>query len=66
MQYEQLSDEAKESLKGMVAFCINRGYCMGQDEGIKVFADEGVEEVKHDFRNELETFCGMQNSSQSE
>ena len=66
MQYEQLSDEAKESLKAMVEFCINRGYCMGQDEGIKVFADEGVEGVKHDFRNELESFCGMHESSESE
>ena len=63
MQYEKLSDEAKETLKGMVEFCINRNYCMGQDEGIKVFADDGVEEVKHGFRNELEEFCGIQTPS---
>lgn len=66
MQYQQLSDEAKETLKGMVEFCIERGYCMGQDEGIKVFAEEGVKEVKHEFRNELESFCGMQKSSEAE
>ncbi len=38
MKFNELSTEAKATLKGMVAFCIERGYAMGQDEGIKVFA----------------------------
>lgn len=64
MLYEQLSDDAKQTLKGMVEYCIERGLCMGMDEGIEVFADGDTKEVKHVFRNELEKFCGMQTASE--
>ena len=50
MEWDQLSDEAKEVAKGMIEFCINKGYCMGMDEGFK------DEDHKHDFRLELERF----------
>ena len=56
MNYNQLSDEAKEVLKGMVAFCINRGYKMGMDEGIKEWTQNGNIKSKHDFRQQLENF----------
>ena len=48
MDYENLSDEAKETLKGMAEFCINHGYCMGMDEG----RDENGK--KHGFVVEIE------------
>jgi len=56
MDYDQLSAEAKEVLKGMVAFCINHGYKMGMDEGIKKWAQNGDIKIKHDFREQLEKF----------
>lgn len=52
MEYDQLSDEAKEVLKNMVGYCINRGFKMGMDEGIKDFATM----EKHEFREQLEKF----------
>lgn len=54
MNYEHLSEEAKEVLKGMVEHCINLGYCMGMDEGIKDFDTQ----ERQPFREELEKFCG--------
>lgn len=48
-----LSEEAEESLKGMVEYCINHGIAMGQDEGFSSFEPEN----KHPFRIELERFC---------
>lgn len=57
MTYEKLSEEAKQTLKTMVEFCIERGYCMGMDEGIAQFKEDGNEEIKHPFRTELEAFC---------
>lgn len=55
MNYNDLSDEAKETLKGMVEYCINYGICMGMDEGIDYSNDEDGE--PHQFRKELEAFC---------
>jgi hypothetical protein len=52
--YDKLSTEAKEVLVGMVEFCINRGYCMGQDEGLITFEEDTI---KLHFRVELERFC---------
>jgi len=36
MEYEKLTDEAKDVVKSMVKFCIEHGYCMGMDEGINL------------------------------
>jgi hypothetical protein len=47
--YLKLSEEAKETLKGMVEFCVNRAYCMGMDEGYQG-------DTKRPFRIELEDF----------
>ena len=33
--YNELSEEAKEVVKGMVEYCLNNGCCMGMDEGDK-------------------------------
>ncbi len=51
MEYENLSDEAKEVLKLMVELCLNRSYCMGMDEGVNL--DTGKE---HPFVTELRAF----------
>lgn len=52
MTYDQLSDEAKETLKGMVEYCINGGIRMGMDEGVANF-ETGEE---HAFVTELREF----------
>lgn len=49
-EYNELSEESKETLKGMVYHCINRGLCMGMFEG---FHPNGSKEA---FRKELEHF----------
>ncbi|RZD19704.1 hypothetical protein [Pseudoalteromonas sp. MEBiC 03485] len=59
--YDQLSDEAKETLKVMVEYCINHNLCMGMDEGFAQFGSDEQDEVKHHFRQELEAFCGFEN-----
>jgi hypothetical protein len=56
MNYDQLSEEAKSTIKVMVEHCINHGLCMGMDEGIACF-DSGK---KHEFRQELEAFSQQQ------
>lgn len=52
MDFSELSDEAKEVAKVMIAYCINNGICMGMDEGFESFNPD----VKHQFRKELECF----------
>lgn len=52
MDYDKLSNEAKETLKGMVEHCINHGIGMGMDEG---YHDD---DSKREFRKELESFSG--------
>jgi hypothetical protein len=47
----QLSEEALQTLKGMAEFCINRGDCMGMDEGLN---DDNTPQP---FRAELEKFA---------
>lgn len=49
-KYDSLSDEAQETIKDMVSYCISHGKCMGMDEGINT---EGNNE---EFRTELEQF----------
>lgn len=61
MTYNELSDEAKSTLKGMVEFCINQGYSMGMDEGIIQHKEDDKPEIKHPFRKELEAFCTTPN-----
>jgi hypothetical protein len=56
MDYENLSDEAREVVKSMVYHCINQGACMGMDEGFCSFDEP---EKKHPFRIELEKFSGF-------
>ncbi len=51
MDYSELTDDAKETLKGMVEFCINNGFCMGMNEGLN------EDYTKKQFRLELEKFC---------
>ena len=50
MEYDNMSDEAKETVKGMVEFCIKHGYCMGMNQGIN------ESDNKEKFRIELEAF----------
>lgn len=53
MTYDQLSDEAKEILQGMVEFCVRNRICMGMDCG------EDMETGKdHNFVEELRQFSG--------
>lgn len=54
MNYEDLSEEAKDVLKGMVEFCVSNNVCMGQDEGFDLQTEE-----KHPFRKELEKFVDI-------
>lgn len=51
LTYEQLSDEAKEVLSGMVEFCLDHSYCMGMDEGVNLETD-----IEHPFVTELRAF----------
>lgn len=46
LQYDQLSQEAKEVVRSMVYHCINQGQCMGMDEGFVSFDNP---EKKHPF-----------------
>ena len=57
--FSELSNEAQETAKGMIEFCIENGYCMGMDEGLTFKDDEGssINGVQP-FRAELEEFCG--------
>jgi len=61
LEYTELSEEAKEVVKGMVEFCINNGMCMGMDEGFKSFGNgrRKIDAEKHRFRKELESFSGF-------
>ena len=56
LEWEDLSENAKSTAKGMIEYCIECGYRMGMDEGF----------TKHDrkrsFRVQLEKFCGMEKS----
>ncbi len=54
LAYEDLSDEAKVDVKGMVEYCINHGVVMGMDEGYVDYEQK----IKHPFRIELEKFSG--------
>ena len=50
-----LSEEAQETIEGMIHFCLDNSYRMGMDEGFK--SDEGFEDKhKHSFRLEIERF----------
>ena len=49
---EQMSEEARSTLVGMVEFCLERRYRMGMDEGFASFDPE----VEHDFVKELRAF----------
>ena len=53
LSFEELSDEAQTDVRYMVEFCINQGYCMGMDEGLK---EDGS---ALPFRKELEEFSGV-------
>jgi hypothetical protein len=55
MEYSELSEEAKETLKGMVEFCINNAIGMGMDEGFN------ADDTKKEFRKELELFMEAKN-----
>ena len=55
VKFHDMSEDAKETAKGMVQFCIEKCLAMGMDEGIA--SDEP--QVKHRFRVELEEFCSM-------
>ena len=50
---EQMSEEARSTLVGMVEYCLNARVCMGMDEGFKSFEPE----VEHDFVKELRAFA---------
>lgn len=52
MDYQDLTEDGKSSVKWMVEFCINRGYCMGMGEGLD---DKGHPKPA---RQELEQFSG--------
>jgi hypothetical protein len=52
MKFDDLSPEAQETVKGMVEFCINAGYCMGMEQGRDLETDEWNEETK-----QLIKFC---------
>ncbi|GAC1030452.1 hypothetical protein thsps21_12790 [Pseudomonas sp. No.21] len=49
---EQMSEEARSTLVGMVEFCLERRYCMGMDEGFASFEPE----TEHGFVKELRAF----------
>jgi len=49
-EIENLSDEALEIAKGMIAFCLAHGYRTGMDEGFD------KNERPHLWRRELEIF----------
>ena len=51
MVYENLTDEAKDVLKGMVEYCINHKVQMGMDEGVDLETGE-----EHPFVTELREF----------
>lgn len=53
MTYADLSDDAKETVKEMVYYCVNHGCCMGMEEGIDLDTGE-----KMSVRKELEAFAG--------
>ncbi|OCP68260.1 hypothetical protein [Vibrio parahaemolyticus] len=59
MKYSDLSDEAKDTLVGMVQYCIENEIRMGMDAGIECF-DSGK---KHNFRAELEAFVAEQSQN---
>lgn len=62
MDYNELSDEAKEVVKAMVDHCIHQSIRMGQDEGCETWDEDGEPIKKHQFRIELEKFCGISES----
>lgn len=51
MQFDSLSDDAKESAVEMIRYCLNQGFCMGMDEGYDLETDEPLP-----LRAELEEF----------
>lgn len=66
LKYENLSQEAKETLIGMVEFCINNGFCMGMDEGLDFDSTDDLESRKpQPFRAELEKFVQYYNETSS-
>jgi hypothetical protein len=52
-----VSIDTLETIKHMVEFCVNRGFCMGQDEGFLTFEDNPKNNKKSTERLELEKFC---------
>lgn len=50
MDYKDLSNDSKETINSMVAYCIERGYFMGMSEG---YRKDGS---KDSTRTELESF----------
>ena len=50
MKYEDLTEDAKETIKGMIHYCINNCVGMGMDEGLN------SDDTKKPFRKELEEF----------
>ena len=58
--FDSMSELAQETAKGMIEYCIECGWRMGQDEG---YTDSGR---KRAFRNHLEVFCGMTPNASNE
>jgi len=50
MKYENLTDESKSVIAGMIKFCVNYKYCLGMNEGID------NNDKKLPFIMELESF----------
>ena len=55
MTFENLSEEAQATAKGMIEYCIENGLCMGMDEGL-IFNDDLDVTGSQPFRKELEAF----------
>jgi len=57
LKWDDLSEESKETLKGMVEYCIENELCMGMAAG-KILGDLECEDKPELFRAQLESFCG--------
>jgi hypothetical protein len=56
-QWDALSGDAKVTAMNMIKHCIERGECMGMDEGM-ILSDENSSDTPQKFRSELEKFSG--------
>jgi hypothetical protein len=56
-QWADLSTQAKVTAMSMIKHCIERGECMGMDEGM-ILSDENSSDTPQKFRSELEKFSG--------